>query len=166
MACYGQPQWLWFRAPKIYLFVFNLWNVETVERTWLCLILEIHARFPKKMTDSSQLILSLILIKGMVRNSLQVWDTMSDMLSTSSDSPYRSLWRDKIYFNTLLNPTQTVLCNRHKASFLEYLFGGDLNHVFSMDMSRIFKNATTMKGAFTFADISLFPFKPKGFTLI
>ena len=120
----------------------------------LCLILEIYARFPKKMADSSQLILSLILIKDMVQNSLQAWDTMSDMLSTSSDSPYRSLSRDKKYFNTLLNPTQTVLCTGHKASFLKYLFG-DLNHEFSMDMNRIFYNATTMKGAFTFADISL-----------
>ena len=106
------------------------------------------------LADSSKLILSLILIKDMVQNSLQAWDTMSDMLSTSSDSPYRSLSRDKKYFNTLLNPTQTVLCTGHKASFLKYLFG-DLNHEFSMDMNRIFYNATTMKGAFTFADISL-----------
>ena len=106
------------------------------------------------MADSSQLIFSLIIIKDMVQNSLQAWDTMSDTLSTSSDSPYRSLWRDKKYFNTLLNPTQTVLCTEHKASFLKYLFG-DLNHEFSMDMNRIFYNATTMKGAFTFADISL-----------
>ena len=106
------------------------------------------------MTDSSQLILSLILIKGLVQNSLQAWDTMSDVLSISSDSPYRSLWRDKNYFCTLLNPTQTVLCTGHKARFLKYLFG-DLQHVFSMDMSQIFYNATTMKGAFTFADISL-----------
>merc|ERR1740137_439989 len=69
-------------------------------------------------------------IKGLVQSSLLAWD-MSDMLSTSS------LWRDKKYFNTLLNPTQTVLCTGYKASFLKYLFG-DLNHEFSMDMNRIF----------------------------
>ena len=124
------------------------------EVEWCCLIWERNARLAKKMADSSQLILSLILIKGMVQNSLQAWDRMSDILSTSSDSPYRSLWRDKKFFNTLINPTQTVLCKEHKASFLKYLFG-DLNHDFLMDMNRIFYNATTMKGAFTFADISL-----------
>ena len=94
------------------------------------------------------------LIKGLVKTCIDSWDTASDILSASCDSPYRSLWRDKKYFNTLLNPTQTVLCTEHKASFLKYLFG-DLNHEFSMDMNRIFYNATTMKGAFTFANIRL-----------
>ena len=79
---------------------------------------------------------------------------MSVTLSASTDSSYRSLWRDKKYFNTLLNPTQTVLCMKHKASFLKYMFG-DLNHQFKVDMNRIFRAATTMKGSFTFADISL-----------
>ena len=107
------------------------------------------------MVVSSQLILSLILIKDIVQDSLQDWDTMSVILSTSSDSLYRSLWRaDKKYFNSLLNPTQTVLCTGHKFNFLKYLFG-DLNHQFSMDMSHINHSATTMKGAFTFADIRL-----------
>ena len=103
------------------------------------------------MVDPSQLILSLILIKGIVLNSLQAWDTMSGMLS--SDSLYRSLWRDKKYFYNLLNPTQTVLCTLHKDSFLKYLFG-DLNHQFSMDMNLI-QRSTTLKGAFTLADIPL-----------
>ena len=79
---------------------------------------------------------------------------MSDILSTSSDSLYRSLWRDKKYFYNLLNPTQAALCTVHKASFLKYLFG-DLNHQVSMDMNLITRSGTTMKVAFTFADIPL-----------
>ena len=79
---------------------------------------------------------------------------MSVIQSASSDSSYRFLWRDKKYFNTLLNPTQTILCTGHMDSFLKYVFG-DLNHKFTVDMNRIFKGATTMKGAFTFADIPL-----------
>ena len=93
-------------------------------------------------------------IKGLVETCINSWDTASDILSASCDLPYRSLWKKKKFFATLLNPTQTVFCIGHKGSFLKYLFG-DLNHDFKVDMDRIFYNATTMKGAFTFADISL-----------
>ena len=94
------------------------------------------------------------LIKGLVKTCIESWDTASDMLSASSDSPYRSLWKKNNFFATLLNPTQTFLCIGHRRSFLKYLFG-DLNHDFQVDMNRIHYNPTTMKGAFTFADISL-----------
>ena len=94
------------------------------------------------------------LIKGLVETCIDSWDTASDILSASCDSPYRSLWKKKKFFATLLNPTQTFLCIEHRGSFLKYLFG-DLNHDFHVDMGRIFYNATTMKGAFTFANIRL-----------
>ena len=94
------------------------------------------------------------LIKGLVETCIDAWDTASDIQSASCDSPYRSLWKKKKIFATLLNPTQTLFCIGHKGSYLKYLFG-DLNHDFKVDMDRIFYNATTMKGGFTFADISL-----------
>ena len=76
------------------------------------------------------------------------------MRSTSSDLLTGYLWKEKLFFSNLRNPTQTCLCMKFKETFLKYLFG-DLNHDFLMDMNRIFYNATTMKGAFTFADIPL-----------
>ena len=94
------------------------------------------------------------LIKGLVKTSIDAWDTASDIQSASSDSPYRYLWKKKKFFATLLNPTQTFLCIGHRGSFLKYLFG-DLNHDFQVDMNRIHHSPTTVKGAFTFADISL-----------
>ena len=75
---------------------------------------------------------------------------MSDVLSTSSDYAYGSLWKEKLFFSNLRNPTQTALCMKFKAKFLKYLFGG-LKHEFSgMDMSHISYNAAEIKGAFTF----------------
>ena len=94
------------------------------------------------------------LIKGLVKQILDQWDTFHDGLSASSDLPYRSLWKKNKFVATLLNPTQTSLCIVHKDSFLKYLFG-DLTNNFNVDMDRISRSATTMKGSFTFADISL-----------
>ena len=77
---------------------------------------------------------------------------MSNMLSTSSDYAYGSLWKKKQLFGNIRNPTQTVLCMKFKAKFLKYLFG-DLKHEFSdMNMSHISYNAAEIKGAFTFND--------------
>ena len=94
------------------------------------------------------------LIKGLVETCIDSWDTASDILSASCDLPYRSLWKKRKFYATLLNPTQTLFCIGHKGSFLKYLFG-DLNNDFKVDMDRINYNPNTMKGAFTFADISL-----------
>ena len=75
---------------------------------------------------------------------------MSDMLSTSSDYVYGSLWKQKMFFSNLRNPTQTVLSMKFKARFLKYLFG-DLKHDFSdVDMSLISYNAAEIKGVFCF----------------
>ena len=72
------------------------------------------------------------------------------MLSTST--AYGSLWKEKLFFSNLRNPTQTALCMKFKAKFLKYLFG-DLKHEFKdMDKSPISYNAAEIKGAFTFND--------------
>ena len=77
---------------------------------------------------------------------------MSDMLSTSSDYAYGSLWKKKQLFGNVRNPTQTALCMKFKAKFLKYIFG-DLKHEFSgVDMTHISYNAAAIKGAFTFND--------------
>ena len=72
--------------------------------------------------------------------------------STAMDYAYGSLWKEKLFFSNLRNPTQTVLSMKFKARFLKYLFG-DLKHEFSdVDMSLISYNAAEIKGAFTFND--------------
>ena len=72
--------------------------------------------------------------------------------STARDYAYGSLWKEKLFFSNLRNPTQTVLSMKFKARFLKYLFG-DLKHEFSgVDMSLISYNAAEIKGAFTFND--------------
>ena len=77
---------------------------------------------------------------------------VKNMLSTSSDYVYGSLWKKKLFFSNLRNPTQTVLSMKFKARFSKYLFG-DLKHEFSdADMSLISYNAAEIKGAFTFND--------------
>ena len=78
------------------------------------------------------------------------------MLSTST--AYGSLWKEKLFFSNLRNPTQTVLCMKFKDKFLKYLFG-DLKHEFKdMDKSPISYNAAEIKGAFTFNNaIALMP---------
>ena len=75
------------------------------------------------------------------------------MLSTSSGYAYGSLWKEKLFFSNLRNPTQTVLSMKFKARFLKYLFG-DLKHEFSdVDMSLISYNAAEIKGKFKLKEI-------------
>ena len=92
-------------------------------------------------------------MKGVVQTCLEAWETMFNvqtMQSTSSDLTYGSLWKEKLFFSNLRNPTQTVLCMKFKDKFLKYLFG-DLKHEFKdMDKSPISYNAAEIKGAFTF----------------
>ena len=75
------------------------------------------------------------------------------MLSQINANKYQSLWKEKMFFSNLRNPTQTILSMKFKATFLKYLFG-DLKHEFSsdMDMSFISYFPATIKGAFTFND--------------
>ena len=89
--------------------------------------------------------------KEILQEMIKQWTNMHDWM-VSGDKTYKSIWREKYVYASLLNPSQMVLCNQFKEKFLKFLFG-NLEYRFQMNMvARISYNSTTMNGAFTFAD--------------
>ena len=100
-------------------------------------------------------------LKEILQTTIKHWSNRHDYFLVSGDTTYKSLWRENYVFATLLNPSQSLLCDNFKEDFLKFLFG-NLEYTFKMNMEKISFNSTTMNGAFTFAnDIEL-----KGLNLV